>query len=57
MAKRKKSQPLPGLEPTIMQPVAQVYATELSSPSQWKIPFQQIFNVLARTLYEVKWGK
>jgi hypothetical protein len=28
--KRKNSQPLPGLEPPIIQPVAQRYTTELS---------------------------
>jgi hypothetical protein len=28
--KRKNSQPLPGLEPLIIQPVAQHYTTELS---------------------------
>jgi hypothetical protein len=29
MVKRKNSQPLPGLEPLIIQPVAQRYTTEL----------------------------
>jgi hypothetical protein len=29
VAKRKNSQPLPGLEPPIIQPVAQRYTTEL----------------------------
>jgi hypothetical protein len=30
VVKRKNSQPLPGLEPSIIQPVAQRYTTELS---------------------------
>jgi hypothetical protein len=32
----KNSQPLPGLEPPIIQPVAQRYTTELSRLTKWK---------------------
>jgi hypothetical protein len=31
----KNSQPLPGLEPTIIQPMAQHYTTELSQLQEW----------------------
>jgi hypothetical protein len=41
----KNSQPLPGLEPLIIQPVAQPYTTELSRPHFYKVHF----NITSRS--------
>jgi hypothetical protein len=40
--KRKNSQPLPGFEPPIIQPVAQRYTTELSREDNIRMNLREI---------------